>query len=110
MTDESKDIVSIDGQQYSNSLLSAAEDAQQKSPDGVIGVNDARLFAESKDKDEVKNKTISYIRKTFKFSKEAEQLFRTESKPALEKSASKQKKARAKSSDKLPSSRNEKPQ
>jgi len=109
MTDESKDIRAVDGQFYSNSLLSAAEDAQQKGVDGVIGVNDAKLFTESKDKDELKHKTIAYIRKNFKFSKEAEQLFRSESKPALEKSASKQKKARAKSSDKLPASR-DKPQ
>jgi len=110
MTDESKDIRIIDGHHYSNGLLSMAEDAQEKGVDGVIGVSEAKLFAESKEKDELSKNTISYIRKHFKFSKDAEQLFRSDSKPALEKSASKPKKARAKSSDKLPTSRNDKPQ
>jgi len=114
MTDESKDIRIIDGAQYSEVLLKAAEDARKKGADGVIGPDDAKLILESKEKDDLKKQTINYIRKNFKFSKEADQLFRTESKPALEKSASSGKpgkKARTKSSEKIvPLARNDRPQ
>jgi len=109
MADEApKDYRVIDGQTYSNALLVAADNAQHKGADGIIGVEDAKFIVEAKVSDaDVKNRTIAYIREHYKLAKETDQLFQASS----PKEKAKSKKSRSKAAEKpLPPPRSDKPQ
>lgn len=72
----------IDGKKYKRSLLEAAERAVKGVGDGRISTKDAEGLLELvKDGDtytDVEKDTVKYIRDSFKWTKEADEWFRTE--------------------------------